>query len=83
MAHPRRLVARDGPGRRLSSDKPWCPRRSVPQHEWRKMPRGRVEIPDLHARFAAWRRNLAKSAPGRFRPANQTADVPPASDVAL
>jgi hypothetical protein len=76
------VLWRDGPGRRLSSDKPWCPRRSVPQHEWRKMPRGRVEIADLHVRFAALRCNLAKSARvGSFSSAIRTADVPPASDV--
>jgi hypothetical protein len=66
MAHPRRLVVRDGPGRRLSSDNPWCPRTTGAFHdEWRKMPRGRVEIPDLHVRFAASRCRLAKSATGR------------------
>lgn len=76
------VLWRDGPGGRLSSDKPWCPRRSAPQHEWRKMPRGPVEIADLHVRFAALRRNLAKSARvGGFSSAIRTADVPPASDV--
>jgi len=73
------VLRRDGPGRRLSSDKPRCARRSVSQYEWRKMPRGRVEIADLHVRFAALRCNLAKSARvGSFSSAIRTADVTPA-----
>lgn len=84
MAHPRRLVARDGPGRRLSSDKPWCPRMTKASHDASGGRCHEGESRFLTCMSASRRGGAILQSPhrdGSFSSANQTADVPPASDV--
>src|SRR4051812_47710170 len=83
-AHPRRLVARDGPGRRLSSDKPWCPRMTKASHDASGGRCREGESRFLTCMSASRRGGAILQSPhrhGSFSSANQTADVPPASDV--